>query len=85
MMTPATGIDSRVRMMAFDFLREQRSIHGDVIPQRVLQAGFQFDGRRVPLMNPQGIFKPAVIPTYPLSFRTSPPSMRHAAPYEDEL
>jgi len=81
----ADNVDSQVRALAFEFLREQRQLHGDVLPQRILQTGFQFEGRRVPLMNPQGIFKPAVMPTYPLSFRTSPPSMRHPAPYEDEL
>lgn len=81
----AADIDTRVRMLAFQFLDEQRRRHGDVVPQRVLQAGFEYEGQRVPLMNPQGIFKPAVLPMYPLSFRTAPPSLRHAAPYEDEL
>jgi len=60
-------------------------LHGDVFPQRVLREGFIFRDERVPLLSPQGIFKPAILPVYPLSFRTAPPSLRHAAPYADEL
>jgi putative restriction endonuclease len=41
---------------------EQTSIHGDVLPWSILSTGFLFNGMRVPLVEPQGIFKPAVFP-----------------------
>ena len=42
--------------------------------------GFEFSGRRVPLLSQQGIFKPAVLPEIPLSIRTSP-----KGPYDDSF
>ncbi len=74
----ATG-DLRVRLAAFEWLREQIAIHGDVLPRKLLLLGFLLDGQRVPLMSPQGIFKPRVC-RLPLSITTSPNS-----PYEDAV
>lgn len=48
-----------MRAAAFDWLSEQVARHGDVLPRPVLAEGFELDGRRVPLLGPQGIFKPA--------------------------
>jgi len=53
-------LDARVRAAAFAYLGEQRLIHGEVIPRDVLARGFIFEGTRVPLVGPQGIFKPAI-------------------------
>jgi putative restriction endonuclease len=39
----------------------------------------------VPLLSPQGIFKPAVLPELPLSITTAPPSERKPPAYDDEL
>lgn len=69
--------DARIRSTAFDWLAGQVSIHGDVLPWKVLTEGFQWEGRRVPLLSQQGIFKPAVL-ELPLSIRTSPDG-----PYDD--
>ena len=69
--------DARVRAAAFDWLTSQVSIHGDVLPRSVLSDGFEFERRRVPLVAPQGIFKPALM-EMPLSITTSPNS-----PYDD--
>ncbi len=77
--------DARVRAAAFRFLEEQTGIHGDVLPWSVLLQGFTIDGKRVPLINPQGIFKPAVLDEMPLSFNTAPPHPRRPPPYADEL
>ena len=79
-----TEIDQRVRMAAFAFLDEQVAIHGEALPKRVLDRGFDFEGGRVRLMSPQGIFKPKIL-DLPLSFYTAPPSMRKSRPYDDEL
>lgn len=78
-------IDSAVRVAAFDFLKRQSDLHGGlVLPRRVLADGFTFRGARVPLIGPQGIFKPAVC-ELPLSMTTVPEISGKARPYEDEF
>ena len=69
--------DARVRGGAFDWLAGQVSIYEDGLQRALLLRGFDFDGRRVPFLGPQGIFKPAVMEV-PLSITTSPNS-----PYDD--
>jgi len=64
--------DGRVRLGAFAVLAEQTQRHGDVLPRSVLAEGFEVDGTRVPLIGPQGIFKPAILPELPLSITTVP-------------
>ena len=71
--------DARVRTAAFDWLAEQVSIQGDVLPRSLLSKGFQFEQQRVPLVAPQGIFKPALMEV-PLSITTSP-----RGPYDDAI
>jgi putative restriction endonuclease len=70
-------LDQRVRLAAFQWLRAQMDVHGEVLPRSILAEGFVFDGRRVPLLGPQGIFKPALC-ELPLSITTSP-----KGPYAD--
>lgn len=71
-------------MAAFNFVKEQTIVHGgSVIPRRVLERGFELDGRRVPLIGPQGIFKPAVC-ELPLSITTVPEIPGKERPYQDE-
>lgn len=72
--------DARVRKAAFDWLGAQVSRHGDVLPRAVLSGGFQFDGIRVPLLGPQGIFKPRVLSEVPLSIATV-----FGGPYDDSF
>jgi putative restriction endonuclease len=50
----------------------------------MLASGFVFDGRRVPLLAPQGIFKPGIL-DLPLSITTVPPIEGKPRPYEDEF
>ena len=71
--------DARVRGAAFDWLAGQVSAHGEVVPRAVLVEGFELDQRRIPLIGPQGIFKPAVMQA-PLSITTSP-----KGPYDDAM
>jgi putative restriction endonuclease len=61
--------DSNVRSAAFAWLGEQRDLHGDVFPRHALERGFALNGERVPLLGPQGIFKPRIM-QYPLSITT---------------
>jgi putative restriction endonuclease len=77
-------LDTRVRTRAFQFLSEQTQLRGDdVLPRDVLAKGFEFEGRRVPLLGPQGIFKPAILPEMPLSITTVPVVEGEERPYDD--
>ncbi|MGD0407429.1 MAG: hypothetical protein ABSB34_00275 [Candidatus Limnocylindrales bacterium] len=58
-------------LAAFEWLREQLDLRGDVLPRALLEQGFVFEGGRVPLVGPQGIFKPRVC-DLPLSITTIP-------------
>lgn len=69
--------DARCRASAFEILAGLVEKHGDVLPRPVMEEGFVLDGRRVPLVGPQGIFKPAVMQV-PLSISTVP-----SGPYDD--
>jgi len=70
-------IDLQVRMLAFNWLSEQFNIHGDVLPRKLLEQGFEFQGQRIPLVGPQGIFKPRIL-DFPISITTVP-----KGPYDD--
>lgn len=74
------AIDNKVRLAAFDWLSKQVAIHGDVLPRTILSAGFEFENEKVPLVAPQGIFKPKILSQIPLSITTAPQS-----PYDDSF
>ena len=76
--------DSRIRSAAFAFLSELTLRHGEVLPAAELRVGFSHQGQRVPLMGPQGIFKPALL-ELPLSITSVPVVAGRARPYQDEL
>jgi putative restriction endonuclease len=82
-------LDDAVRNAAFAFLAEQARMRGEawppVLPRSVLAEGFIFGDHRVPLVGPQGIFKPALLPSIPISIATAPPDPRKEAPYEDDF
>jgi putative restriction endonuclease len=50
--------DLEIRLAAFDWISKQAKIHRDVLPRELLREGFEFQGHRIPLVSPQGIFKP---------------------------
>ena len=77
--TSTAIMDASIRAAAFDWLAAQVAIHGDVLPRATLAKGFEFQGRRVPVIGPQGIFKPALM-DIPISITTSP-----SGPYEDTI
>ena len=76
--------DTAIRLAAFEFLGQQARRYPDTIPRSVLADGFSFEGRRVPLVGPAGIFKPAVL-DIPLSVTTVPVRPGRPRPYEDEV
>jgi putative restriction endonuclease len=69
-----------VRLEAFRWLQDQVAIFGDVLPFDLLRQGFVCNSTRVPLLGPQGIFKPAALPALPLSITTAP-----NGPYDDSF
>lgn len=71
--------DLPIRLTAFEWLSKQSLIYNDVIPRETLQQGFEFNNQRIPLISPQGIFKPKAM-QFPLSITTSPES-----PYDDKM
>ena len=78
-MTVDDDLDIRVRLAAFQWLAAQREFHGESLPRTVLAQGFDFEGVRVPLLGPQGIFKPRIM-RWPLSITTAP-----RGPYADSM
>jgi putative restriction endonuclease len=77
--------DQAVRLAAFRFLEEQLRLSGEegAIRRSVLERGFVLEGERVPLLGPQGIFKPRVLDAIPLSITTVPVVQGEARPYDD--
>lgn len=55
-------------------------MYGDALPWDVLRKGFLFEGTTVPLVSPQGIFKPRILPEMPLTIRTA-----SSQPYDDGI
>lgn len=78
-------IDEQVRLAALEFVSHQVEVHGDVLPRKILQDGFIYQGTRVPLMGPQGIFKPALMKDMPLTITTAPLVPGKEPPYADEI
>jgi putative restriction endonuclease len=77
-------VDLAVRLAAFAYLDGQVRALGEVLPRQLLADGFTFEGTRVPLLGPQGIFKPS-ISSMPLSITTVPAVDGRERPYEDHL
>ncbi len=71
--------DLQIRLAAFNWLTKQAQIYNDVIPREILQQGFVYTDQRIPLISPQGIFKPKIM-ELPLSINTSPNSS-----YDDKI
>jgi len=70
-------VDSHIRLAAFDWLKDQSTFWGDTIPREVLRTKFNYKETQIPLVSPQGIFKPAVC-ELPLTITTTP-----KGPYKD--
>ncbi|HEU5003642.1 MAG TPA: HNH endonuclease [Actinomycetota bacterium] len=81
-----TPRDQAVRAAAFAYLDRVARPAGGVIARTALEAGFLHDGARVPLVGPQGIFKPAAIDSgIPLTLTTAAPDLRRPRPYDDGM
>ena len=69
--------DLEIRRAAFEWLEEQVELHGQVLSRDLLEEGFGYKEERIPLVSPQGIFKPRQM-ALPLSITTVADG-----PYED--
>ena len=76
--------DLAVRLFAFKWLAEKTAALGEVLPRALLQEGFTYEGNRVPMFGPQGIFKPRIL-DLPLTITTSPNSPYSDAYFKDHL
>lgn len=75
-------LDTQMRLAAVAHLKRVGA--GGVLTSDHLTAGFIFDGKRVPLVNPQrGIFKPSAM-QYLLSVRTVYPASGRKVWYDDQ-
>ena len=72
-------MDNELRLAAFNWLKEQSTIIGDVFPRELLEKGFIFKDTKIPLVSPQGIFKPKLT-DIPLTITTTT-----KGPYEDSF
>ena len=77
--------DTEIRARAFIFLDALRADQGDALSRDALLRGFDYQGERVPLLGPQGIFKPRLLTDAPLSITTAPIKEGKVRPYEDEV
>lgn len=76
-------LDYRMRSAAFEHVRRLNATH-DYLSSQQLAEGFQFEGARIPLVNPQrGIFKPRQM-HYLLSIRTVFPKPGAKVWYDDQ-
>jgi putative restriction endonuclease len=73
------AMDELIRIAAFQWLEKQAANHGGILPRDLLAQGFDFQGHRITLLGPQGIWKPAVM-ELPLSITTI-----KDGPYDDFL
>lgn len=74
-----SSLEEQIRLAAFDWVQNQSQIHDQVLDIDLLRKGFIYNNQRIPLVGPQGIFKPAAM-ELPLTITTTPKSK-----YEDAL
>lgn len=76
-------LDTQMRVAAFDRVRRLSEVH-DHLKASDLAPGFQFNGERIPLINPQrGIFKPQQM-RFLLSIKTVYPTPGRRVWYDDQ-
>jgi putative restriction endonuclease len=64
-------MDEQIRTAAFEWVEKQMNLHGGFIPRKLLDQGFEYQGKRITLTGPQGIWKPAFM-ELPISIYTRP-------------
>lgn len=72
-------MDDLIRLAAFNWLKDQVQIQGEVLPWTILERGFMYEGQMIHLVGQSGIWKPRVM-QLPLSITT-----KFEGPYPDKL
>lgn len=89
-MSPSSNLDLdwRIRLAAFDRLRTLRTQGGGVVSSQQISEGFEFEGERIALRNPQkGIWRPRQLGVdgAALSIVTVVPKAGRQRPYDDQV
>jgi len=72
-------MDDLIRLAAFNWLKDQVRIQGEVLPWTFLERGFMYEGQKIHLVGQSGIWKPKIM-QLPLSITT-----KFEGPYPDKL
>lgn len=75
----AEDLDTLIRARMFQWLAEQVSVHGDVLPRSLLKQGIVVGDLQVPLVSPRGIHKPQQLAAA-LTITSAP-----SRPYDDSF
>lgn len=73
-------MEEQYRIAVFRWIEEQVQIHGDVLPRSILEKGFIMNNQKITLVGAQGIWKPRVFESIPLSITTVA-----GGPYDDSF
>jgi putative restriction endonuclease len=73
-------MEEQIRLAAFEWLKRQVQIYGNTLPRTILEKGFDFQGQTITVMGPQGIWKPRLLKSVPLSITTV-----SGSPYRDSF
>lgn len=84
---PDLDLDWRLRLAAFDKLSKLRELRGGLVTLSELEAGFEFEGGRIPFINTRrGIWRPRQLKGGPaLSVVTVPRRPGRRRPYDDQV
>jgi len=63
-------MEEQIRLEAFNWLRIQSEIYDNVLPRKILESGFEFQGERITLIGASGIWKPRQLKSKPISITT---------------
>lgn len=75
-----TPMEDQIRLAAFTWLQNQCKMFGEILPRNLLANGFIFQGERITLLGPSGIWKPKQFRIIPISFTSI-----INGPYPDEI
>ena len=64
-------METAIRLAAFDWLKDQRLIHGEALPRTLLERGFPYSNEYVTLVGASGIWKPRQLSSMPISITTT--------------
>lgn len=73
-------METEIRAAAFQWMKSRYEMHGGTIPREILEQGFVFQGQRITVIGPAGIWKPRQFESIPLSITTVP-----GGPYNDSF